>query len=397
MASAKILIVDDDRHTRETLRDFLLAKGAVAIVAESGIQAVDLVVAEKPDVVILDVQMRGLGGFGTLARLRELAEGKDLPVVMMSAVHKDDASRQTAMGPVLKAADYLHKPILLGEVWQRVSKLCASPALTRKSRRYDSEHEVALHCSSWAQFVKLYSKDISHGGIFVRTLDPPPLRTALLVRLSLPAGGGFVELPGEVVQIVPAERASALGLMPGMGIQFRDLSADLRQALEAVVADVAAGRAPDPERLRGVGAQAGIETNPKTETPTVTEAVALVEPAPPPPALSAEETRLCHDLSAELARLKSLDYLGVLGLAPAADAGAVKGAFLTLSRRYHPDACSSRRPQVIDLVQEIYLVVSKAYDELRKPGALERHRVQVRAVAPPPPQKPAAPSVPVPP
>jgi uncharacterized protein (TIGR02266 family) len=391
MGSAKILIVDDDRHTRETLRDFLAAKGAVAIVAETGFQAVDLVVEEKPDVVILDVQMRGLGGFGTLARLRELAEGKDLPVVMMSAVYKDEASRQTAMGPLLKASDYLYKPIALGEVWQRVSRLCASPTATRKSQRYDTAREVALHCSSWAQFVKLYSKDISHGGIFVQTLDPPPLRTAVVVRLSLPAGGGVVELGGEVVQIVPAERASALGLVPGMGIQFGDLTPEMRQALEAVVADVASGRAPDPQRLRGVGVVPAVATKPETAVATETPA------SPTPPTLSAEDTRLCHALAAELARLKSQDYLGVLQLGPSADADAVKRAFLALSRRYHPDACVSRTPQVMELVQEIYLTISKAYDELRKPGVLAKRPSRVTTAVPPPPDNATEPALPRPP
>ena len=409
----KVVIVDDDRHTRETLRDYLAAKGVSALIAESGAQAVDLVVDEHPDVVVLDVHMPGLNGFGTLARLRELPEGRDVPVLMMTAVYKDSQSRTEAMGPMLRATDYVHKPMPLSELWQRINQICKRDgAVLRQARRYSVDREVALHCASWAQFVTLYTGDISQGGVFVRTSTPPPLRSEVLLRLSLPGGAGFVELPGEVVHVVSPERAVTGGPAAGVGIQFRALDPGLRKALDAIVADVAGGKPPSSDQLKAFDAAALERTSasPTAIMPTVAPERARPEPlprttssptgarpsagAPPPAASPAVEPPLCQDdrkraaeLTSELARLKELDYLAALGLDARADAAAVRRVFLELSKRFHPDVCRSSAAEVKDLQQEVYLVISKAYDELRKPGVLDRLRALAdKRPAPTPPQ-----------
>ncbi len=81
------------------------------------------------------------------------------------------------------------------------------------------------------QFESCWVKDISNGGIFLRTQTPAALFGKLLVVLELP-NGDSVELTGEVVRVVPPQDATN-GVAAGMGVQFVDLDADKRSMLES--------------------------------------------------------------------------------------------------------------------------------------------------------------------
>ena len=109
-----ILVVDDHRDTCRLLTRLLQSLGLTATAVPSGSAALELFAASagdpgphpsppRPNVVLLDVMMPGMDGFETLRRLRALPEGKDVPVVMLSAL-SDDESRERATQ--LGATDY---------------------------------------------------------------------------------------------------------------------------------------------------------------------------------------------------------------------------------------------------------------------------------------------------
>jgi uncharacterized protein (TIGR02266 family) len=81
------------------------------------------------------------------------------------------------------------------------------------------------------QFESCWLKDISAGGIFLRTQTPAALFGKLAVVLELP-NGDSVELTGEVVRVVAPQQAGP-GVAAGMGVQFVDLDAEKRSQLEA--------------------------------------------------------------------------------------------------------------------------------------------------------------------
>ena len=80
------------------------------------------------------------------------------------------------------------------------------------------------------QFESCWVKDISNGGIFLRTQTPVALFGRLTIVLELP-NGDSVELQGEVVRVVPPEQAGP-GVAAGMGVQFVDLTPAKRELLE---------------------------------------------------------------------------------------------------------------------------------------------------------------------
>jgi DNA-binding NarL/FixJ family response regulator len=95
MRTIRLFLVDDERHVREGLRMRLGMEPDIVVVgeAETGASALDLVVDVRPDVVLLDVNLPGLDGITTAARVRELSP--ECAVVMLS-MHDDAATRERA-------------------------------------------------------------------------------------------------------------------------------------------------------------------------------------------------------------------------------------------------------------------------------------------------------------
>ena len=89
---ARVLVIDDDAFVRSMVSDVLEVGGHSVATAEDGIRGLEMVAADRPDVVLLDVMMPGLDGFAVLAQLRAVDEEVHLPVVMLTAC-ADDASQ----------------------------------------------------------------------------------------------------------------------------------------------------------------------------------------------------------------------------------------------------------------------------------------------------------------
>ncbi len=89
---------------------------------------------------------------------------------------------------------------------------------------------VEVELGGRAALQELWSVDISKGGMFLRTEAPPPRGRRLEVRLS--TSGGPLTLTAEVVHVVDVATAEAYGQSPGVGVQFIDLTRELRERIE---------------------------------------------------------------------------------------------------------------------------------------------------------------------
>ena len=118
-AEARVLVVDDDRSTRSALRYALELNGFTVDEADAGASAIDLVARRPPDLILLDAVMPGTDGFATCTRLKELPQGKDIPVLMITSLDdRHSIERAFAAG----ACDYITKPLHLNVVVQRVRR-----------------------------------------------------------------------------------------------------------------------------------------------------------------------------------------------------------------------------------------------------------------------------------
>jgi two-component system response regulator MprA len=114
----RILVVDDDRAVRESLRRSLSFNGYTVDLAEDGVEALDAITNERPDALILDVMMPRMDGLEVCRQLR--GTGDDIPILVLTA--RDTVSERVS-GLDAGADDYLPKPFALEELLARLRAL----------------------------------------------------------------------------------------------------------------------------------------------------------------------------------------------------------------------------------------------------------------------------------
>ncbi len=118
--SARVLIVDDERMDVHALKHILTRDGHTIRVASDGDEALSLIAEERPDVVLMDVMMPRRDGFDTCRVLKQNADTRLIPVVLVTALHE---TKDKVRGLEAGADDFLSKPVNESELRARVRSL----------------------------------------------------------------------------------------------------------------------------------------------------------------------------------------------------------------------------------------------------------------------------------
>jgi len=117
---SRILIVDDDRTVRMALVDAFVRENYEVDEANNGMQALNACKRSMPDLVLMDAVMPELDGFDACQMIRDLPQGGDIPVLMITALDDEHSIvRAFSSG----ATDYISKPINFAVIKQRVARL----------------------------------------------------------------------------------------------------------------------------------------------------------------------------------------------------------------------------------------------------------------------------------
>lgn len=129
---ARVLIVEDDFAIRSALKRVLTERGDAVAVAGTGMTGMSILMREQPDIVLLDLGLPDIDGFGVLGMLRAVS---DVPVIVITA-QDDDRSIVRALDA--GADDYVTKPFGADQVAARIR------AVLRRSRTEPDEEDPAL-------------------------------------------------------------------------------------------------------------------------------------------------------------------------------------------------------------------------------------------------------------
>ena len=146
MSAATILVVDDEPQIRRVMRATLSAQGYVISESKTGEEALDFMRKERPDLVLLDVNMPGMGGIATC---REIRHNSDVPIIMLTV---RNAERDKVAALDAGADDYVVKPFGIEELLARIRAALrrfapsdALPPFTSKDVNIDFEaRQVAV-------------------------------------------------------------------------------------------------------------------------------------------------------------------------------------------------------------------------------------------------------------
>ncbi|MBU0548719.1 MAG: response regulator [Candidatus Omnitrophica bacterium] len=110
---SKLLIVDDESDVREFAANFFKKRKFEVITSANGKQALDLFDTEKPDLILLDINMEGIDGIEILTRIRE--KNKKVLVIMVTG-RKPEENESFNKCKELRVSGYIHKPLELDEL-----------------------------------------------------------------------------------------------------------------------------------------------------------------------------------------------------------------------------------------------------------------------------------------
>jgi len=130
--SYKILVLEDDVNLSDTIKQFLTLKGYEVFVAYDGEMAQDLLYEQSVDLMLLDVKVPKIDGFGVLKEQRD--SGSDIPAIVITSLNSAD---DVAKGFEYGCDDYIRKPFALKELLVRIEA-----QLKRRYNTYSDTIEV---------------------------------------------------------------------------------------------------------------------------------------------------------------------------------------------------------------------------------------------------------------
>jgi two-component system KDP operon response regulator KdpE len=114
MRVTTVLVVDDEPQIRRVLRATLSSNGYEVVEAKSGQEAIEMVVTERPELILLDVNMPGMSGLEACSKIRMSFDG---PIIMVTV---RNAERDKIAALDAGADDYVVKPFAIGELLARI-------------------------------------------------------------------------------------------------------------------------------------------------------------------------------------------------------------------------------------------------------------------------------------
>lgn len=144
-AATKLLIIDDDVTLVNALKLYLSKIGYTVLTAANGIEGLQTLYNERPDLVILDIMMPKMGGWDVCKRIRELS---DVPIIMLTA---RDQEADRVMGLKMGADDYIAKPFSLKELEARLEAVLRRTRLPppTRGRVLYSDDELTIDSERW--------------------------------------------------------------------------------------------------------------------------------------------------------------------------------------------------------------------------------------------------------
>jgi DNA-binding response OmpR family regulator len=113
MSAKKILVVEDEADLRANVARFLKAECYEVLLAENGAAGVDVALAQMPDLIVCDITMPEMDGFGVLFSLRENVTTSHIPFIFLTASTR---TYDREWGVELGANDYITKPFKLEQL-----------------------------------------------------------------------------------------------------------------------------------------------------------------------------------------------------------------------------------------------------------------------------------------
>ncbi|MDG2502750.1 MAG: EAL domain-containing protein [Porticoccaceae bacterium] len=156
--SYRILVVDDDRSIRLSLVNAFQRENYQLEEAHNGMQAIEICTRRMPDLILMDAMMPQMNGFDACQRIRDLPNGADIPVLMITGLEDEDSIVKAFSSG---ATDYISKPINFSVMKQRVARLIKANRAEKHVKRL-AYHDPLTSLPNRANLMQHIQLVVSH-------------------------------------------------------------------------------------------------------------------------------------------------------------------------------------------------------------------------------------------
>ncbi|MGC4117442.1 MAG: response regulator [Myxococcales bacterium] len=169
-AKGRVVIADDDAHTRNLLKELVESWGHEVLAAADGEQALAYLFSPPvPDLALLDLMMPKVDGFGVLRKVRDTPALRAMPVILLTADSNVDVKLKSME---LGADDYVTKPFRLADLQNRVTAVLAKKRLTdADSPQSDPQADLLTGVGTYPQLKETLSHEVARAARYRRPLS----------------------------------------------------------------------------------------------------------------------------------------------------------------------------------------------------------------------------------
>jgi two-component system, cell cycle response regulator len=236
VAKPRILLVDDTKLVLELEKSFLKVSNVDVLTASNGLEALELIRKDPPNLVFMDMNMPEMDGISCCSTLKADPFLCEIPVVMLTTAGREgDRERALQAG----CNDYLTKPIDRKEFLEKARKY--TEAVDRRELRIPCLFPVLFLMGKTP--MSGHAMDLSDGGIFLATHEPARQDAALKLLFYLPAAAPLLlEVEGRVAWVNEEPKRVNAALPAGFGVEFLNLDEKEGAALKGLIqAELAKG------------------------------------------------------------------------------------------------------------------------------------------------------------
>jgi uncharacterized protein (TIGR02266 family) len=229
MGWRKILLADDIDLFMELEKTYFHREGFQLLVARSGRQALEMAVAENPNLILMNLNMPEMAGDECCRQLKENPSLQQIPVLLVIDGDRADEHkrcREAACNDIVSKPINRHLFLQTAGRYLNISDRTAPRVSVRMRIHYGTGEQKLL---------ANYSVNLSTGGVFIEAKDILPIETPLSLEFILPNLEKTIRCQGRVAWVNAPEEIVSPRLPPGMGIQFIDLKLDDLHALREFI------------------------------------------------------------------------------------------------------------------------------------------------------------------
>jgi uncharacterized protein (TIGR02266 family) len=221
--------VDDTKLVLELEKSFLKLSNVEVLTAMNGVEALELIRKNPPDLIFMDMNMPEMDGVACCSELKADPFLCSIPVIMLTTAGREgDRERAKQAG----CDDFLTKPIDRREFLEKARQF--TDAVDRRDFRIPCQFPAIFLLGHSPIGVQVL--DIGDGGVFLASHEPVRLDTQVRLALYLPETNPVLrELTGRVAWVNEEGNRVNPTLPPGFGLEFLDLEESERSALKHLV------------------------------------------------------------------------------------------------------------------------------------------------------------------